>query len=148
MARMPAPGGHDVSDGPLIFGAADDWYAKPDAGKWIVSPCEEDPQVPHDAYVDDMVLAEGIARYEEMVTQPVTRVETSWAGLRTFAPDRALVLGPDPADHGFVWSAGQGGYGFQTSFAASATVAAAITGSQAPISADFVASLSPARFSK
>jgi hypothetical protein len=78
-----------------------------------------------------MVLAEGLARYEARVTEPVTRVETSWAGLRTFAPDRCLVLGPDPLDPAFVWCAGQGGYGFQTSPAASALLAARVAGTRA-----------------
>ncbi|MGL4280673.1 MAG: NAD(P)/FAD-dependent oxidoreductase, partial [Albidovulum sp.] len=68
MARIPAPGGHDVSAWPMLFGAGEAWYAKPDAGALIVSPAEEDPAVPHDAWADDMVLAEGLARYEEMVT--------------------------------------------------------------------------------
>ena len=112
MARIPAPDGLDVSLWPFLLGAAEDWYAKPDAGKLIISPADEDPQEPHDAFADDMVLAEGIARYEEMVTEAVTRVETSWAGLRTFAPDKTLVLGPDPLDRTFIWCAGQGGYGF------------------------------------
>jgi D-arginine dehydrogenase len=27
----------------MIFGAGESWYAKPDAGKLIVSPAEEEP---------------------------------------------------------------------------------------------------------
>jgi D-arginine dehydrogenase len=146
MARIPAPGGHDVSRWPMIFGAGESWYAKPDAGKLIVSPAEEDPQEPHDAWADDMVLAEGLARYEARVTEPVTRVETSWAGLRTFAPDRCLVLGPDPLDPAFVWCAGQGGYGFQTAPAASALLAARVAGMAPDLPPGIVAALSPDRF--
>jgi glycine/D-amino acid oxidase-like deaminating enzyme len=146
MARIPAPGGHDVSSWPMIFGAGESWYAKPDAGKLIVSPAEEDPQEPHDAWADDMVLAEGLARYEARVTEPVTRVETSWAGLRTFAPDRCLVLGPDPRDPAFVWCAGQGGYGFQTSPAASALLAARVAGAPPDLPPEVVAALAPDRF--
>ena len=41
MARLPAPGGLDVSRWPMIFGAGESWYAKPDAGALIVSPAEE-----------------------------------------------------------------------------------------------------------
>jgi D-arginine dehydrogenase len=146
MARIPAPGGHDVSKWPMIFGCGETWYAKPDAGALIVSPAEEHPMEPHDAWADDMVLAEGIARYEEMVTEPVTRLLTSWAGLRTFAPDRVLVIGPDLRDAGFIWLAGQGGYGFQTSAAASQLVADLILGRVPEIGADLVKQLSPARF--
>ena len=128
MARLPAPGGHDVSAWPMVMGAGERWYAKPDAGKLLVSPAEEDPTEPHDAWADDMVIAEGLARYEAMVTEPVTRVETTWAGLRTFAPDRLMVIGPDPGLRGFFWCAGQGGYGMQTSPGASACLAAHVTG--------------------
>jgi D-arginine dehydrogenase len=146
MARIPAPGGHDVSRWPMMFGPGEDWYAKPDAGALIVSPAEEDLMDPHDAWADDMVLAEGLARYEEMVTEPVTRLISSWAGLRTFAPDRVLVIGPDPRDPSFFWLAGQGGYGFQTCPAASRLAADLIGGRAPELDAGLVAALSPARF--
>ena len=146
MARIPAPGGLDVSRWPMIFGVGETWYAKPDAGALIVSPAEEHPMEPHDAWADDMVLAEGLARYEERVTEPVTRLISSWAGLRTFAPDRVPVIGFAPSDPGFFWLAGQGGYGFQTAAAASALVADLIGGRTPALEADIVAALSPARF--
>jgi glycine/D-amino acid oxidase-like deaminating enzyme len=38
MARIPAPGGHDLTKWPMIFGAGETWYAKPDAGALLVSP--------------------------------------------------------------------------------------------------------------
>jgi D-arginine dehydrogenase len=146
IARMPAPGGHDVSAWPMLLGAGEHWYAKPDAGAWLVSPAEEHPvDAPHDAYPDDMVLAEGIARYQPFVTEEVTRVTSSWAGLRTFAPDRCLVLGPDPTCPEFVWVAGQGGYGFQTAPAASQLVADLIAGRDPVLPADIVAALRPDR---
>lgn len=146
MARIPAPGGHDVSKWPMMFGPGEDWYAKPDAGALIVSPAEEDLMDPHDAWADDMVLAEGLARYEEMVTEPVTRLLASWAGLRTFAPDRVLVIGPDPRAPSFFWLAGQGGYGFQTCPAASRLAADLIGGRAPELEAGLVAQLSPLRF--
>jgi len=146
MARIPAPGGHDVTGWPMLFGPGENWYAKPDAGALIVSPAEEVLMPPMDAWADDMVLAEGLARYEEHVTEPVTRLLSNWAGLRTFAPDRNLVLGPDPSDASFVWMAGQGGYGFQTAPAASQLVADLVAGKAPELGADIVAKLSPARF--
>jgi D-arginine dehydrogenase len=146
MARLPAPGGHDVSKWPMIFGAGETWYAKPDAGALIVSPAEEHLMEPHDAWADDMVLAEGLARYEEMVTEPVTRMLTNWAGLRTFSPDRVLVIGADPIDPTFFWLAGQGGYGFQSSPAASQLAADLIIGAKPDASKTLIAALSPGRF--
>ena len=146
MAQLPAPGGQDVTGWPMVFACADRWYAKPDAGKLIVSPSEEDPQDPHDAWADDMVLAEGLARYEEMVTEPVTRPDSSWAGLRTFSPDRALVIGRDAGEPAFFWMAGQGGGGFQNAPAAARLAADLLHGRPPEIGADLVAQLSPARF--
>lgn len=146
MARIPAPGGHDISNWPMILDIRETWYAKPDAGKLLVSPAEEDLQEPHDAWADDMVLAEGLARYEENVTEPVTRLESSWAGLRTFSPDRNLVLGPSADDATFFWVAGQGGYGFQSAPAASQLVADLVTGTPSVIDAQTLAALDPQRF--
>lgn len=146
MARMPSPGGHDPRGWPMIFGVDEAWYAKPDAGAWIVSPAEEDPVEPHDAWADDMVLAEGIARYQPFVTEEVTRVTATWAGLRTFAPDRALVIGRDPACADFLWCAGQGGYGFQTAPAAGRLLADLVAGRAPDLPAEIVAALDPGRF--
>lgn len=146
MARIPAPGGHDVSRWPMLLDVHENWYAKPDAGSLIVSPAEEDPTAPFDAWPDDMVIAEGLARYQEFVTEEVTRVEASWAGLRTFSPDRNLVIGPDPADPTFFWVAAQGGYGFQTAPAASQLAADLIAGRRSDLGLDLITNLSPARF--
>lgn len=146
MARIPAPGGHDVTHWPMILDIHETWYAKPDAGSLLVSPAEEDPMEPFDAWPDDMVLAEGLARYQENVTEEVTRLEASWAGLRTFSPDRNLVLGPATDDPGFFWVSGQGGYGFQTAPAASQLVADLVAGRQSELDQKTIDALSPARF--
>lgn len=144
VARLPAPGGHDVRSWPMVFGVGETWYAKPDAGAWIVSPAEEDPMDPFDAWADDMVIAEGLARYEAHVTEPVARVENTWAGLRTFAPDRALVIGEGAP--GFFWCAGQGGYGFQTSAAAARLLRELVLGQTPSLDSAIVAAVSPERF--
>ena len=146
IAQLPAPEGHDIRAWPMLFGAGETWYAKTEAGKWLVSPADEDPAEPHDAWADDMVLAEGLARYEEMVTAPVTRVETSWAGLRSFAPDRTLVLGPDPLDPAFIWCAGQGGQGFLSAPGAARVMEEAAGGDPSGFLPEILAALSPARF--
>ncbi|KIC46186.1 FAD-dependent oxidoreductase [Tateyamaria sp. ANG-S1] len=146
MARLPAPGGQAVDKWPIFFGVGETWYAKPDAGKLLVSPADEDAVEPHDAWADDMVLAEGLDRYAQHVTEPVTRVETTWAGLRSFAPDRCLVLGRDPQVTDFIWCAGQGGYGFQTAPAASQLLADIVLGHAPQLDAATINSLSPARF--
>ncbi|MEJ6392513.1 FAD-binding oxidoreductase [Gymnodinialimonas sp. 2305UL16-5] len=147
VARMPAPGGHDVRAWPMLLGADESWYAKPDAGAWLVSPAEEDRvDNPHDAYANDLSLAEGIARYQPFVTAEVTRVTGNWAGLRTFAPDRCLVIGPDPAMPSFLWAAGQGGYGFQTAPAASQLLADLVADRQPALDKAHISALCPSRF--
>lgn len=146
MARLPAPQGLDVARWPMLFGAGEKWYAKPDAGGWIVSPADEDPSEAMDAWPDDMVVAEGLDRYQQYVTSPVTRVETTWAGLRTFSPDRSLVIGQDTDVDGFFWCAGQGGYGIQSAPAASTCLADLVAGRTPTLGADTVQALSPSRF--
>ncbi len=144
-AILPAPAGHDVAGWPLFGSLAEDWYAKPMGGKLMVSPAEEEPAEAHDAFADDMVLAEGLDRYERMVTVPVTRVERSWAGLRSFVADRTPVAGFDPRTDGFFWLAGQGGYGIQTAPALSALAADLILGRAPCLPAEILASLDPSR---
>ena len=146
MAQLPAPVGHETDIWPLTIGASGDWYAKPSAGKWYASTEDEEATFPHDAWADDMVIAEGLARYEAMVTSPVTRVETTWAGLRSFSPDGSLVIGPDPDDAQFLWCAGQGGYGFQTAPAAARLLAELSNGRVPELAADVVKRLTPARY--
>ncbi|WP_179378414.1 NAD(P)/FAD-dependent oxidoreductase [Jannaschia marina] len=145
MARIAAPGGADVRDWPMMLGVGESWYAKPDAGALIVSPAEEDAHPPADVWADDMVLAEGLARYQEAVTEPVTRPLATWAGLRSFTPDRCLAIGASERD-GFWWCAGQGGYGFQTAPAAAAHLADCIAGRASPLDRGVVAALDPGRF--
>ena len=146
MARLAAPGGQPTADYPMMIGANETWYAKPDAGALLVSTAEEEPSAPMDAFADDMALAEGLARYQEAVTPEVTRPLSTWAGLRTFAPYRRLVLGPDPAETSFIWCAGQGGYGFQTAPAASRLLADIIGARPPELETTTVKAFAPERF--
>jgi len=146
IAVLPAPGGADTSGWTLTASIAETWYAKPDGGRLWVSPADADPVEPHDAWPDDMVLAEGLHRFEQSTTIEVTRVERSWAGLRTFAPDRTPVNGFEPAADGFVWLVGQGGYGIQTAPAMSRLAADLVLGHDPHLPPEVVAALSPLRF--
>ena len=142
---IPAPHGHDINRWPLFANAGNQWYAKPEAGKLMISPADEDPVEPHDVWADDMVIAEGLHRYEQAVTTPVTRVEHSWAGMRTFAPDRTPVVGFAPDAEGFFWLAGQGGYGMQTAPALSQLAADLCLGRLSPLGQTVLEALSPGR---
>ena len=144
-AIIPSPEGYDCADWPVFGSIVETWYAKPEAGKLMVSPADEDPVDPHDAWADDMVLAEGLHRFEQAVTVPVTRVEHSWAGLRSFVSDRTPVAGFARDVRGFFWLAGQGGYGVQTAPALSRLTAALVLGEKPELGPEVIAALSPER---
>ena len=146
MARIPLPSRFNVSNWPFFSGPMEDWYAKPDVGQLIVSPAEEDLVKPHDVWAEDLILAEGIARYEEFVTTPVTKISSNWAGLRTFAPDRSLVIGSAKQKSTFFFLAGQGGYGFQTAPAASNLLKDLILGLPTDLKKNTIKKLDPKRF--
>ncbi|MFK7945664.1 MAG: NAD(P)/FAD-dependent oxidoreductase [Paracoccaceae bacterium] len=146
IAVIPLPDGMDPRRWPVTASAAETWYCKPDGMKLWVSPADEDPMEPHDVYPDDMVLAEGLHRFEEATTVEVRRVERSWSGLRTFAPDRTPVNGFEPGVDGFYWLVGQGGYGIQTAPAMSQLAADQILGQKPCVPADTVSALAPSRF--
>lgn len=76
---------------------------------------------------------------------PITRVERTWAGLRSFVADRTPVAGFAPDAEGFFWLAGQGGYGIQTSPALSQLAADLIMERAPAIPDEIVAKLSPGR---
>ncbi len=146
---MPMPAGHEeFRHWPLFASAAEDWYAKPEATGLMISPGDEDPVDPQDAWPDDIVLAEGLHRFEQMVDLPIARPSHSWAGLRSFVPDRSPVCGFDPEVEGFFWLAGQGGYGVQTAPALAALTATLCAGQSTETPAGLIAALSPARFTE
>jgi D-arginine dehydrogenase len=128
IAVVQLPEALDPRPWPLTLDVEEGWYFKGESGRLLVSPADETDVEPCDASVDDEVLAAGIARFEAATTVEVRRVTSSWAGLRSFFPDRSPVLGPDPRAPGFFWCAGLGGYGIQTAPAVSALVAATVLG--------------------
>jgi len=149
-AILPAPPGHAVDGWPLTGDVEETYYFKPEAGKLMVSPADETPVAPHDAWPEDMDLAEGLDRFVSATRYELHHVERSWAGLRTFAPDRTPVIGFDPLAKAFFWCAGQGGYGIQTAAAAARLTAGLALGRGLPSALAQTgldaAALSPARF--
>jgi D-arginine dehydrogenase len=136
-ALVPIPDGWDVSAWPLVFGAGETYYFRPMSGKLMVSPADATPVEPHDAWAEDMAIAESIEHLQGAIDMEVTRLDHTWGGLRTFAPDGGPIVGFDPDLEGFFWLAGQGGYGIQTSPAVARTAAALVTGN--PIPSDITA---------
>jgi D-arginine dehydrogenase len=133
---------------PMALDVHESYYFKPDAGLLLLSPADETPVDPCDAQPLDLDVAIAVDRVEAATRWTIQRIRRAWAGLRSFAPDRTLVIGFDPEAPGFFWLAGQGGYGIQTSPAA-ATLAAALVRNEAlpPELAGFDPGwVSPARF--
>jgi D-arginine dehydrogenase len=120
----PAP-----ADLPLVIDAEGRFYFKPEAGGrlWL-SPHDETPCAAGDCAAEEYDVALAVDRLQRAVDWNVERVERSWAGLRSFAPDRVPVYGFAPARCDFFWFAGQGGFGIQTAPAAAALGAALLLG--------------------
>ena len=111
---VAAPEGLSLEGHPMIIDADEDFYLKPDAGRMLLSPADETPSPPCDSQPEELDIAIAVDRIERAFEIEVKRIESSWAGLRTFAPDRTPVCGIDAHAPGFFWLAGQGGYGVQT----------------------------------
>jgi D-arginine dehydrogenase len=140
-----APDDVDVRGWPMVSCDSHHLYFAPEAGGLFASPMDEVPMPPCDPSPDDLTIAETVDRIARLAPRLAPRhIRRSWAGLRTFAPDRVLVVGEDPRLRGFFWLAGQGGCGIETS------------GAVGQIAADLLvdgrtdcfdaAQLSPARF--
>lgn len=118
------------SELPLTLDISGRFYFKPEAGRLWLSPHDEVPTQPCDAAPEEMAVAEAIERLEAVVEWEVDAVERKWAGLRSFAPDRLPVYGPDSANPAFFWFAGQGGFGIQTAPAAAKLAASLLLGNE------------------
>jgi D-arginine dehydrogenase len=146
------PSAFDTTRWPMLKDAREQFYLKPDAGKLLLSPCDESLSDPGDAQADEMDVAVAVDRVEQVTTLQVRRVSHRWAGLRSFVADRSPVVGFDPLQPGFFWLAALGGYGIQTAPALSRLAAGLLTGT--PLDADLAALdmpadvLSPERFAR
>ena len=131
IARVP-PGAPVRPDDPFAVSAGDHWYAKPEGQHLLVSPSEETPQEPGDARPDELDVALALERVNAVTTLGLRSVVTTWAGQRTFAPDRVLVVGDRPEHPGLHVFAGQGGSGIETAPAAAALAASMVLGVETP----------------
>lgn len=138
-------------DWPMLGNYDETWYARPQ-GEWLmVSLSDETPMKACDAWPEDIDVATSIENFQQLVDLgEVTRVVRSWAGLRTFAPDRHPILGFDSQADGFFWLAGQGGSGIQSAPALANAAAALIAGTSYPdwldLVPELIGELSPDRF--
>ncbi len=145
---VPAP--DTVAHWPMVMDIASRLYFEPEPGGLLLSPADEQPSDPCDARPEELDVALAIDQLEQATGIAVRTVRRTWAGLRTFTPDRAPAIGTDPDEPSFVWLVGQGGAGIKTSPAAARVAAAAVLGE--PLPADLAGlgltrdAISPARF--
>ena len=90
--------------GAMVCEALDRFYYKIEGDDLLVSPADETPAEPGDARPDELDVAIALERVEEGTGLGLRSIRTSWAGLRSFVPDRRPVVGswPDHPGFGFV----------------------------------------------
>lgn len=130
--QFDAPDGTAIDGWPLCVDVDEEFYFKPDAGRFIGSPADETPSPPCDAQPEDLDIAICVDRITRAVAFDIPRIKGSWAGLRSFVADKSPVVGFDGGAEGFFWLAGQGGYGIQTAPAMGRLAAALATGDGVP----------------
>jgi D-arginine dehydrogenase len=128
----PIPEQADLPHWPMVCDVDETFYFKPEGGRLLASPADETPSQPCDAQAEELDVALTVDRIERASLFSIRRISHRWAGLRTFAPDKSPVVGPDPAAQGFFWLAGQGGYGIQTAPAMARTAAGLLTSGRVP----------------
>lgn len=126
------PGSEESASWPMVVETTEQFYFRPDGVQFLCSLAEEVPSQPMDARprMEDVALA--IERINQATTFGIRSVNSQWTGLRTFSPDRELVIGEDPTAPGFFWLVGQGGIGIQTSPAYGQLLACLVTGQEIP----------------
>src|SRR6266404_194783 len=116
IVTFAAPEDVAVRDWPLVHNESQRLYFAPESGGLLACPMDEEPMEPCNAQPSELVVAQAIERLGRVAPRLVPQtLRRTWAGLRTFVPDRALVVGEDPRVRGFFWLAGQGGCGIETS---------------------------------
>jgi glycine/D-amino acid oxidase-like deaminating enzyme len=121
------------ADQPWAWWADRPLYMRPESGGMLLCPCDEslaDPPRRGLQPAQDRSVLEGLAASleEQIPSLAVAPVARLWCGLRTFAPDRRFVLGPDPLRPGLFWAAGLGGHGMTSGLAVGRRVAGQILG--------------------
>lgn len=117
---------------PVCVDVDEEFYFKPDAGRILGSPADATPVPPQDVQPEELDIAIAVDRIEKATIMRVPKLASTWAGLRSFVADSTPVVGMAPDADGFLWLAGQGGYGIKTSPAMGRVAAAAATGRPIP----------------
>ena len=98
-----------------IYRVASDLYMKPEGNLLMVCPQDEHDSPPTDAQPELIDIAKTVHEFEEATGITVDRPNRSWAGLRSFVPDRNPVIGYADAEQTFFWVGAFGGAGILSS---------------------------------
>lgn len=118
----------------VVWSVDADVYFRPESGGFLASPCDEEPWppgLPPASQAGLERLAEKLSKVAPALSR--SEVRRAWACLRTFAKDRAAVVGADPRVRGLHWMAGLGGHGMTGGLAAGEVLAAAVAGRSDPL---------------
>lgn len=131
-------------EAPFVWMWPHEFYCRPEGAGLLLSPCDQTPAAPGTPSPDpgaaELLAAKLSCRAPSFEHLTIRR---TWACLRTFAPDRRPVIGPDPEVPGLFHVSGLGGFGVTASAAIGELAACAIAGQVASwIEVD---SVSPAR---
>lgn len=103
----------DLTGVPFTAGIDDGFYFKAEGDTVLCSPQDATLQEPGSPRPDELEIARAMEAVNEVTTLGLRSVRTSWAGLRTFAPDGNPVVRWDEKAEGYFWFVGQAGYGIQ-----------------------------------
>jgi D-arginine dehydrogenase len=122
--------------GPTVWalGAELEVYFRPESGGVLASPCDEVPFPPCLPPMDADALERLADRLGKLAPGlGLAAVRRAWACLRTFAPDRLPVIGPDPRVEGLYWLGALGGSGMSVGVGAGELLAALVAGRDSPV---------------
>jgi D-arginine dehydrogenase len=114
---------------PWVWDIPHNVYFRVDEQGATISPCDETPHEPTAPEIDPGI-ADELARTLELAFPAIASFprRALHACLRTFAPDRKFVIGPDPRLEGFFWVAALGGCGVTAGILAGEMAARMILG--------------------
>lgn len=114
MVTFDGPADTEISTWPMMGNISSSFYFLPESGQLMGSPADQSPSPPCDTRPDELDIATAIYTIEQHTHLKISKVNHSWAGLRTFSPDSLPVIGFEPLAKDFFWFVGQGGFGIQT----------------------------------
>jgi sarcosine oxidase subunit beta len=102
------------------------FYGRPEGSGLLLCACDEDPWVAEDCPADPRIVARLREKWQRCLpSREFPKLVRFWAGLRTFASDRAFQAGADRHVQGLFWAGGLGGHGVTTAPAVGRAVAEA-----------------------